>query len=191
MIKHSDDRRSRRSRNMMKQGLLELMREKPFPTITAREVTDRMDLNRSTFYLHYPDVSSLLNSIEDDMLSDAQRMIDERQSDIVSASLEPLFRTVLDYIAENREVIHILIVNDSSRFMDRMQELISRNGATVLHARFPKALEEMHRYLLSFIAYGLIGLIQEWIRSDMSIERESLVKDAERMVLGASEYLLR
>ena len=151
------------------------MREKPFPTITAREVTDRMDLNRSTFYLHYPDVSSLLNSIEDDMLADAQQMIDERQNEIVSASLEPLFQTVLDYIVANREVIHILIVNDSSRFKDRMQELISRNGATVLHARFPKALEETRRYLLSFIAYGLIGLIQEWIRSDMEDHRDDLV----------------
>ena len=190
MIKHSEDRRARRSRTMMKQGLLELMREKPFSSITAREVTERMDLNRGTFYLHYPDTGTLLRSIEDDMLSDAQRMIDESRTDGNPTTLQPLFRTVLDYIAANREAFHTLLANDSSRFMDRMQELISQNGAAVIRSRFPDAKDDTLRYLLSFITYGLIGLIQEWFRTSIVTDRESLVRSAERMVSGASEYLL-
>ena len=174
---------------MMKQGLLELMREKPFSSITAREVTDRMDLNRGTFYLHYPDIGTLLRSIEDDMLTDAQRMIDESQTDGTPATLQLLFRTVLDYIAANREIFHTLLANDSSRFVDRMQELISRNGAALVRSRFPDAKDDTLRYLLSFITYGLIGLIKEWFRST-STDREFLVRSAERMVSGASEYLL-
>lgn len=191
MIKHSDDRRARRSRNMMKQGLLELMREKPFASITAREVTERMDLNRGTFYLHYPDTGTLLRSIEEDMLVDAQRMIDENlTTDGTPTTLQPLFRTVLNYIEANRDAFHTLLANDSSRFLDRMQELISRNGAAVVRSRFPDAKDDTLRYLLSFITYGLIGLIQEWFRSGVVTDRESLVKSADRMVSGASECLL-
>lgn len=191
MIQHSDDRRSRRSRKLMKQGLLELMREKPFSTITAREVTDRMDLNRGTFYLHYPDTGTLLHSIETDLLTDAQRMIDEGRTDGTSATLQALFRTVLDYIAANREVFHTLLANDSSRFIERMQELILKNGAPVVRSRFPEARDDSLRYLLSFVTYGLMGLILEWFCSDMAADRETLVRSAEHMVSGASVYLLR
>ena len=52
MENKQEDRRSRRSRKLLKQGLLELMKEKRFAAISVRDVTDRMDLNRGTFYLH-------------------------------------------------------------------------------------------------------------------------------------------
>ena len=50
----------RRTRRMLKQGLAELMREKEFNDISIKDITDRMDLNRGTFYLHYADTYELL-----------------------------------------------------------------------------------------------------------------------------------
>ena len=52
MQKNSEDRRARRSRKMLKESLLDLMRKKPFSDISVRDVTDRADMNRGTFYLH-------------------------------------------------------------------------------------------------------------------------------------------
>ena len=73
MENKQEDRRSRRSRKLLKQGLLELMKEKRFSAISVRNVTDRMDLNRGTFYLHYPDTTALLRSLEEDMLAEGWR----------------------------------------------------------------------------------------------------------------------
>ncbi|MBO4881679.1 MAG: TetR family transcriptional regulator, partial [Firmicutes bacterium] len=63
MHKNSDDRRAKRSRRLLKEGLLTLMQEKRFHDISARDVTESADLNRGTFYLHYPDTLALLESI--------------------------------------------------------------------------------------------------------------------------------
>ena len=52
MHKNTDDRRAKRSRRLLKEGLLELMREKRFKDISARDVTESADLNRGTYYLH-------------------------------------------------------------------------------------------------------------------------------------------
>ena len=76
MKNEAEDRRSRRSRRLLKEGLLALMQEKRFSDITVRDITERMDLNRGTFYLHYPDTTALLQSVETDMLAEAQALID-------------------------------------------------------------------------------------------------------------------
>lgn len=56
----SEDRRARRSYRLLKQSFLELMREKGFPTITIQDIADRADVNRGTFYAHFPDKYALL-----------------------------------------------------------------------------------------------------------------------------------
>ena len=71
-----EDRRVRRTKKLLKQGLSELMKEKDFKDISVKDITDRMDLNRGTFYLHYTDIYDLLNKIETDVLDDFQRVID-------------------------------------------------------------------------------------------------------------------
>ena len=48
-----DDRRSRRSRRLISEALVGLLREKRYDGITVREIIDRADVGRSTFYLHF------------------------------------------------------------------------------------------------------------------------------------------
>ena len=53
-----------------------LMSEKPSKSISVRELAERADINRGTFYIHYKDVSDLLQRLEDEM---AERLIHRRQ----------------------------------------------------------------------------------------------------------------
>jgi len=59
---HGDDRRSRRTRQMLTAALLELMREQRYDTITVQAIIDRANIGRSTFYAHYRDKEDLLQS---------------------------------------------------------------------------------------------------------------------------------
>ena len=45
-----------RSRKWIRQAFMELLREKDFEKITVTDIVNRADINRSTFYAHYPDV---------------------------------------------------------------------------------------------------------------------------------------
>ena len=54
------DRRVLRSRRQLSAALLELMHEKSFDDITIKDITDRADMNRATFYLHYGTKEELL-----------------------------------------------------------------------------------------------------------------------------------
>src|SRR5690242_9271786 len=57
-----EDRRSRRTRQMLGDALTALMLEQRYDTITVQEIIDRANVGRSTFYAHYLDKEDLLQS---------------------------------------------------------------------------------------------------------------------------------
>ena len=56
------DRRSRRSRRLIVDALLALMREKRYDRITVQEIIDRADVGRSTFYAQFRNKEDVLES---------------------------------------------------------------------------------------------------------------------------------
>lgn len=61
------DRRVRKTRAQLRAGLARLMQQKNIKEITVKELVDEIDINRSTFYLHYTDIYQMLQSIEGEL----------------------------------------------------------------------------------------------------------------------------
>ena len=93
-----EDRRSRRSRELLKRSFLELMREKGFTAMTIKDITDRADVHRGTFYAHFPDKFALLEQAIRDKF---RFLLDERLPAAAGAGpehLRLLVRTVLEHV---------------------------------------------------------------------------------------------
>lgn len=177
------DRRVRRTRKLLKEGLTELLREMPFSAISARTITERKDLNRATFYLHYKNTYDLLQDVEEDFFELAQEMFDQQRNNLEATSIRPLFEGFLDYIIENRAVCEALFINNSSSdFTGRAFTFIHDNGNTILRDFFPDASEEKIEYLLSFTCYGLIGMVKRWFDNDMDLGKEDLLDLADALI---------
>ena len=54
-----DDRRVRKTKKALRQGLVALLAQKNLKDISVRELTDAVDLHRGTFYVHYRDIYEL------------------------------------------------------------------------------------------------------------------------------------
>lgn len=191
MVINKDDRRVKRTRRLLKQGLAELLRQKHFSDISARDITEKMDLNKATFYLHYKNTYELLQDLETDLLEQAQEMIDRYEYDETEDSMRKFFEPLLDFVVENRSVCEALFVNNaSSDFTGRVVEFIYKNGTEIMKKRFPKISAEDADYVLSFVAFGLIGLLRRWFEKEMSIPKEKLLNIADEMLAGINYQLL-
>lgn len=188
MAKHSDDRRARRSRRLLKESLLELMKHKTFSEISVRDVTDEADMNRGTFYLHYSGTAELLQSLEADLLEELEALVDAHlQETMDDGTVRPVLEPLLDFVVEHRETWEILFAEDSaSVFSQSLQKLIREKGAPVVETWFHPQGSEMTDYLLTFLAWGFIGLLKEWFAQDMALPREELIAAAQRLAEGAS-----
>lgn len=54
------DRRTNRTRRLLRNALMAAILEKGYDAITIEDITERADLGRTTFYLHYKDKEDLL-----------------------------------------------------------------------------------------------------------------------------------
>ena len=62
MSEKAPDRRIRRTRQLLREALVELILEKGYDAVTVQDVLDRANVGRSTFYAHYRDKEELLLS---------------------------------------------------------------------------------------------------------------------------------
>ena len=73
------DPRVIRTRSVLRDSLMILIREMGYDAITVQHITDRARLNRATFYLHYRDKQDLLTQItEIDRSIEAAKLRAER-----------------------------------------------------------------------------------------------------------------
>src|SRR6266511_1126158 len=58
-MRDKQDRRSQRTRHLLSEALVELIREKDYNAITVSDIIDRANVGRSTFYAHFHDKDDL------------------------------------------------------------------------------------------------------------------------------------
>ena len=63
MEQKKEYRSAARSRRLIRRAFLELLDERPFEKITVLELAERADVNRSTFYAHYPDIFGVVEEL--------------------------------------------------------------------------------------------------------------------------------
>lgn len=193
MPKNPEDRRARRSRRLLKESLLELMKSKTFADISVRDVTDVADMNRATFYLHYSGTAELLQSVEEDLLEELQALVDAHMQESVEVgSVTPVFEPVLDFLVERREICAVLFASsEASGFFQSLQGLVHENGAPLVKTWFHPEDPRLTDYLLNFLAWGFIGLLAEWFKTDMSLPKAELLTAAQRVADGAAAGLFK
>lgn len=191
MPKNPEDRRARRSRRLLKESLLELMKRKTFADISVRDVTDEADMNRATFYLHYTGTAELLESVEEDLLEELQALVDAHMQESVEVgSVAPVFEPVLDFLVEHRETCAVLFASsEASGFFQSLQRLVHENGGPLVKTWYHPEDPRLTDYLLNFLAWGFIGLLTEWFEKDMALPKAELLSAAQRLADGSAARL--
>ena len=62
------DRRIQRTRNSLFSAFIELRATKPVEKITVKELTEKANISKQTFYLHFQDIYDLSEYLENDAL---------------------------------------------------------------------------------------------------------------------------
>src|SRR5580704_5736983 len=94
------DPRILRSRRMLMDSLVRLLKQKEFEDISVQEIADEATLNRATFYLHYPDKNALLQAMTGMRFRD---LIERRSITFTDCkgALRAIALGVCDYLTEN------------------------------------------------------------------------------------------
>jgi len=161
---------------VLKDSLIELMREKSISKITIKELCESADINRTTFYAHYTDQYQLLKSIESETLSWVRDTIAGFSGKTNHRDVTENFEKIFKDLIENRKHIQVLMSEQGDiDFQRELLIVIYEQCGIWLVGDMAAGLEKSELYFV-FLVNGSIGLIQHWLKTGM---RETAMEMAE------------
>ncbi|HYP42109.1 MAG TPA: TetR/AcrR family transcriptional regulator [Chloroflexia bacterium] len=168
-----DDRRSRRTRRMLGDALVEMMVEKRYDTITVQEIIDRANVGRSTFYAHYLDKEDLLQSQTAEVVASLGRLMDQGiGSNRIIPSLEFL-RHVREFYPHIRALVRGRAIE---MVLKTMQTQLSLHVEARLARYMPPNLSPTVPLpiIAQYVAGVLLTLLQWWLEREMPESPEQI-----------------
>lgn len=123
------DRRTRYTRQIIKEALLKGMETKSFAKMTVTQICRDCEINRGTFYLHYFDLEDVLDALIMDALADTSDMLDHVLCPNKTDCTYPFCEKI-----QNNQHYHALFFDEiaSARFLDRVCDQYKENFVTRL-----------------------------------------------------------
>lgn len=158
------DARVRYTQRVIRENFIELLKEKPINRITVKEICERSEINRATFYHHYLDAFNLLEHLENEMLNNLQKTLKkENFSDMIS-----FYKHVLIPMKENGEEYHVISnARGDNSFSVRIFLSCYRQIFPNLSSHLGNLDETRQQLLFHYLAQGNSGVISYWFRSGM------------------------
>lgn len=162
-----ENQRIRLTKKLLAEALLDLLATKPIEKISIQQLSNKAGVNRSTFYLHYPDIYHLLEEIENHLVDDVKHYLK-----IQTNSKQSNIRNLLDYIVNKKKVFSVLLINcESSRFNEMFLNISSEIMESELRLKLP---ERYRSYVIEYLLKANNALIFKWIRDDFNLSIEDL-----------------
>ena len=169
-----DNQRTRLSKKLFQNALLALLEEKgEIEKISVRELCERAELNRSTFYAHYSEPREVLSEAEEEILIETAEHIKKIGAQATGGGKEFL-SSFLRYIREHDHVFRVLLVTAADpAFKSRFMQL---SLISLFEHMQLKMDEEKQQYIYSYLLNGSFGVLTQWIRSDYAAAVPELVE---------------
>lgn len=161
-----EDRRVRKTRQQIEQTLADLMLEKPVQEITVMELTERADINRGTFYLHYRDIYDLLSEMETSLLAELKETLNRQSTEDLKKDPSLKFVDMFRFLAEHRQLSYIVLNSYSEQsFLEAAKEALQESAFVTLTALYGPGRQDLYDQFFTFGISGSIGLAQKWLQS--------------------------
>lgn len=177
-----------RSRKLIRQAFFELLKEKSFEKITVTDIVKRADINRSTFYAHYPDVMGVIEEISDEILEYTQEFMDGVEfSDFFENPL-PHLKNIIKVAEDNMELYRLLCCSAmGAEQLDRLKKvLIERTIQTIDR---PEAYKNSFEFEFSvrFFMGGIVDVYTQWLMGKIDGSLDEMTEQLAKMIVRASE----
>jgi len=188
MQEKKPDRRINRTRRMLKDALLSLILEKGYDAVTVEDITERADLGRTTFYLHYKDKEDLLLESIETIANELVKYIS--QSNLLPVATDsgpqpserymPAIQLVFRHAGEN-EVLYRIILRGEGAVLasERIRSIINATANQIMRARLKENPPDVQpliplEVLSNYFAASLLGLVTWWLESNMPYPAEQM-----------------
>jgi AcrR family transcriptional regulator len=164
---------SRFTKMAITEAFVELLNKRPLDKITVKDIVDRCEINRNTFYYYYQDIYALLEEI---LQEEIQKI---HKSKTAHHSWQEGLLAAIQFALTNRQaVFHVYNSSRREELEQYFYQVIGRAMDDYIQEKAGDlpALEEDLQILRDFYTYALAGMISQWIRGGMKGEPDQMIQ---------------
>lgn len=176
-MKGKNNRISEQSKKWLVEALFDLMKEKPYSAISVKEISDKAQLSRRTFYRNF--------NIKEDLLSEyTNYLLEEYMKDVGKLNELTIKNTIITYFEFcGKHIEELKLLKKNHLFYTVMEQLslyiLDINEFEAKWHDFSSPVEE--DYIGRFNIGGLWNVLSKWVDND---ERE-LPSEMTKIILKA------
>lgn len=169
-MERKEDRRIERTKDILRTTFKELALEKGYSHVRVKDIVERANYNRTTFYKHYCGKEELGKEI---IQLEMKNFLHEfckpvRDNSVLDLRhMSPTGTDVFHYIKKNRSYYDLLVCDDP---VPDINQALLRELKDIFQNRMyflgEQASEINAQYFIDYRSYGIYGFILEWIRND-------------------------
>ena len=164
MQEETQDRRIKRTKMLLQNALVDLMLEKAVGKISVKELTQKADVNRSTFYLHYLDIYDMLEQMENEFVETIQGFFHDFFTPLPTSMPLTLFVNISEWLEQDKVYYVKLLRGSASGYIfEELESRIRDEFLTLLYLIFLDEESLDLRTRVNFTVSGTVGVLRMWV----------------------------
>lgn len=169
----TNDRRVQKTKKGLRNALFELIKQKDINDISVTELTQKAEINRSTFYFYYKDIYDMMEQIQDEIYA----VVDNEliKTDLKFNKLSDYttyIQRFLEFSKENSEICKFVIMNDCQNKLAR--KILDALLENVPDSKLSYEPTDSRYYLTTFAINAIQGTVIEWLNDGMQVPAEEM-----------------
>lgn len=177
-----------RSRRLINQAFLELLREKPFEKITVTDIVRRADINRSTFYAHYPDVRGLVEALMDQAVNQSVSLVANLSFEELFLDPIPFLSGMLEIGLENRELYRLIGSSDFAlKQVEKLKNILLEKAISTVD--IPEGIRQSNAFKIqiNFFIGGILNTYQQWLQGNLTCSVEEIMEQIANLITSNAD----
>ena len=178
MYNKKQDLRVVKTKRLLYDTLIDLMKEMPFEEIKVSDICNRALINRSTFYSHYTDkydlFSEYINDLKNTLATSLENNRDYKDAREYYIELISIF---LNHVEDNREMYRLILLNNkNSIVMDIVYDVLDNDIKKHIY-EFDKNNKSVPIDIVTKFYLGAIFNVGiEYLNSEYKYTKEQIVR---------------
>lgn len=161
------------SKQLMKEGLLRLLKKKHISKVSVSELCQEAQINRTTFYRYYQTPRDILQEIALDYVKEFSNQADASQK---VQNTRDFAMQLCVFLHDHADMVKLFIQNDAgidlSKIFQTLSEAFLGSRNVIYQGR--AADDATLRLMNTFFSSGVYALIRQWLTEDISKTPEEI-----------------
>ncbi len=167
---------SLRSKRLMREAMVSLLKTKSLGEITVTDIVRRADINRGTFYNHYSNPIDIIEDMKDELvekLSTGLKAV-EQANDVTI-----LLDAINEHVKKNEEDYRIIVQAIPTSFVDNMK--------TQIISQVRKSQTNAPSFGLYFITNAIAGLYLDYLKGILPYSFDTMTSECKKIIISLAK----